>query len=84
MRRRCILKPTHVKSEIAEEGPLTSSANKVEKPLGARRNSHVCGTQSRSRDFTDKNPADGAPAKLKRSGPEIDASYGNVSECGDL
>lgn len=84
IRRRCILKPTHLKSEIAEGEPLTSSANKVEKPLGARRNSHVCGSQSRGWDFADKNPTDGAPAKLKRSGPEIDASYGNVSECGDL
>lgn len=67
-----------------EEEPLTSSANKVEKPLGARRNCHVCGTQSRSWDLADQNPADGAPAKLKRSGPEIDARYGNISECGDL
>jgi hypothetical protein len=59
--------PAHIeeKRRKGEKGPLTSSAYEIEEPLSSRSNGHVHGTESRSWDLADENPADGAPAELE-------------------
>lgn len=57
----------------------SASNNEVEQPLGGSGQRDVGGSQARSRDLGDVDPADGSPAKLEKGCEQEDHDNGDVA-----